>query len=172
MKRVVTLGLILALSVLICLPGALLAQDAAVQEATAQEEAAAQDTGAQEAAAKDAAAQEAGTQTTAATVSVQDAAICQEVVDRTPMGTGDVFSPNVPELYCFTRIVGAQENTEVTHNWYYKGNLMASVVLPVNSASWRTWSKKSMSPDMMGEWMVEILSKEGVPLESIIFFLQ
>jgi hypothetical protein len=107
-----------------------------------------------------------------ATVSVQDAAICQEVVDRTPMGTGDVFSPDVPELYCFTRIVGAHVDTEVTHNWYFKGNLMTSVVLPVGSASWRTWSKKQMSPDLAGEWMVEILSAEGVPLESIIFFLQ
>jgi hypothetical protein len=107
-----------------------------------------------------------------ATISVQDATICQQVVDRIPMGTGDVFSPEVPELYCFTRIVGAQADTEVTHNWYYKGNLMASVVLPVGSASWRTWSKKKISPEMVGEWMVEILSQEGVALESIIFFVQ
>lgn len=141
MKQVVTLGLVLALTIVICLPELLIAQDEAVQGAMA-------------------------------TVSVQDAAICQQVVDRTPVGTGDVFSPDVPELYCFTRIVGALENTEVTHNWYYKGNLMSSVVLPVGSASWRTWSKKSMSPEMTGEWMVEILSEEGVPLESIIFFLQ
>lgn len=161
MKHVVTLGLVLALSILIQLPAALLAQDEAVQGTVAQE-AVVQGTVAKEADAQDA----------VATVSVQDAAICQQVVDRTPMGTGDVFSPDVPELYCFTRIVGAQENTEVTHNWYYKGNLMASVVLPVGSASWRTWSNKRMSPDMMGEWMVEILSKEGVPLESIIFFIQ
>lgn len=105
-------------------------------------------------------------------VSVQDSAICQQVVDRTPVGVGDVFSPDVPELYCFTRIVGAQGDTEVTHNWYHKGNLMSSVVLPVGSASWRTWSKKQMSPELAGEWMVEILSAEGVPLESIIFFLQ
>jgi hypothetical protein len=109
---------------------------------------------------------------TDATVSVEDAAICQQVVDRVPMGKGDVFSPDVPELYCFTRIVGADVDTEVTHNWYFKGNLMASVVLPVGSASWRTWSKKEMAPELKGEWMVEILSKEGVPLESIIFFLQ
>ena len=107
-----------------------------------------------------------------ATVSVEDSAICQQVVDRVPMGKGDVFSPDVPELYCFTRIVGADVDTEVTHNWYYKGNLMASVVLPVGSASWRTWRTKEMSPELTGEWMVEILSKEGVPLESIIFFLQ
>ncbi|MDJ0783708.1 MAG: DUF2914 domain-containing protein [Desulfosarcinaceae bacterium] len=107
-----------------------------------------------------------------AMISVQDAAICQQVVDRTPVGTGDVFSPEVPELFCFTRIVGAATPTEVTHNWYYKGNLMSSVVLPVGSASWRTWSKKRMAPDMTGEWMVEILDEAGVPLESIIFFLQ
>lgn len=107
-----------------------------------------------------------------AAVSVEDAAICQQVVDRVPIGTGDVFSPDVPELYCFTRIVGATVDTEVTHNWYFKGNLMSSVVLPVGSASWRTWSKKEMSPELTGEWMVEILSQEGVPLESIIFFLQ
>lgn len=110
--------------------------------------------------------------TTEATVSVEDAAICQQVVDRVPMGTGDVFPPDVPELYCFTRIVGATVDTEVTHNWYFKGNLMSSVVLPVGSASWRTWSKKVISSELMGEWMVEILSEEGVPLESIIFFLQ
>jgi hypothetical protein len=107
-----------------------------------------------------------------ATVSVQDAAICHQVVDRTPMGKGDVFSPDVPELFCFTRIVGAQQDTEVIHNWYYKGNLVSSVVLPVGSASWRTWSKKEISPEMTGEWMVEILSAEGIPLESIIFFVQ
>lgn len=109
---------------------------------------------------------------TLAMVSVEDAAICQQVIDRVPIGKGDVFSPEVPELYCFTRIVGADVDTEVTHNWYFKGNLMSSTVLPVGSASWRTWSKKEMAPELMGEWMVEILSKEGVPLESIIFFLQ
>jgi hypothetical protein len=151
MKLVVLPVLILALSLLVHLPQPLFAQDEAAQSAEAQ----------------GAVAQE-----VAPSVNVQDAAICQQVVDRTPMGTGDVFSPDVPELYCFTRIVGAQVDTEVTHNWYYKGNLMASVVLPVGSASWRTWSKKQMSPDMVGEWMVEILSAEGVPLESIIFFLQ
>jgi hypothetical protein len=156
MKQVVTFGLVLSLSILIHLPASLLAQDEATQSVVEQ------DTMAQDTVAQDA----------MATVSVKDATICQQVVDRTPMGTGDVFPPDVPELYCFTRIVGAQKDTEVTHNWYYKGNLMASVVLPVGSASWRTWSKKSMSPDMTGEWMVEILSEEGVPLESIIFFLQ
>jgi len=105
-------------------------------------------------------------------ITVQDAVICQEVVDRTPVGTGDVFTKDVEKLFCFTRVVGAIPPSQVTHNWYYKGALQASVVLPVGSGNWRTWSSKTMRSDQVGEWMVEILSDQGVPLESIIFFVQ
>jgi hypothetical protein len=107
-----------------------------------------------------------------ADIQVQDATICQDVVDRTPMGTGDVFPKEIEKLFCFTRIVGAQGTIEITHNWYYKGNLQASVPLKVDSTNWRTWSSKTMSSQMTGEWMVEVLSGDGIPLESIIFFIQ
>ena len=105
-------------------------------------------------------------------ISVAEAVICQEVVDRAPVGTGDVIPAGTERVYCFTRITGAQAETEVAHNWYYQGNLKASVVLPVRNANWRTWSSKALLPEWKGEWMVEILSKEGTPLESIIFFIQ
>ncbi|MCJ8503022.1 DUF2914 domain-containing protein [Desulfatitalea alkaliphila] len=105
-------------------------------------------------------------------VRVAAAAICQAVVDRTPVATGEVFDRQVPQLYCWSRVVGAMGDTFVTHNWYYKGALQASVELPVRSPNWRTWSAKGMDPDMAGEWMVEILSADGVPLESIIFFVK
>ena len=72
----------------------------------------------------------------------------------------------------FTRIDGAQEETEITHNWYYKGVLKASVVLPVRAGAWRTWSSKTLLPEWTGEWMVEILSQDGSPLDSIIFILK
>lgn len=103
---------------------------------------------------------------------VQDAVVCQDVVDRTPVGSSDVFAKESTKLYCFARVVGASGETQITHNWYYKGNLKSSVKLPVRSSSWRTWSSRSMSPDLAGEWMVEILSENGTPLESIIFFVQ
>ena len=64
MKQVVTLGLVLALSILIHLPEPLLAQDTAAQEV-------------------------------AATVSVQDAAICQEVVDRIAAKGGEAIACQV-----------------------------------------------------------------------------
>lgn len=109
---------------------------------------------------------------TAEEVSVAEAVVCQEVVDRAPVGSGDVIPAGTERVFCFTRITGAQAETEVTHNWYYQGNLKASVVLPVRNADWRTWSSKALLPEWKGEWMVEILSKGGTPLESIIFFVQ
>jgi hypothetical protein len=103
---------------------------------------------------------------------IQDAVVCQDVVDRQPVGSGDVFAKESSKVFCFSRVVGATSDTQITHNWYYKGNLKASIQLPVRSSDWRTWSSKTMDPTWTGEWMVEILSEQGTPLESIIFFIQ
>jgi hypothetical protein len=104
-------------------------------------------------------------------VHLAEAVVCQDVIDRAPVGSGDVFAKEVPKVYCFTRVVGA-EGTQLTHNWYYRGSLKASVKLNVRSSDYRTWSSKTMLPEWTGEWMVEILSADGKPLESIIFFLK
>jgi hypothetical protein len=105
-------------------------------------------------------------------IQIEEAVVCQDVVDRTPVGSGDVFAKETQKVYCFSRVVGAAGETQVTHNWYYKGTLKSSVKLTVRSNNWRTWSSKTMMPEWTGEWMVEILSEEGTPLESIIFFMQ
>ncbi len=105
-------------------------------------------------------------------IAVGQAVVCQEVVDRMPVGSGDVIPIGTERVFCFTRIEGAQGETEITHNWYYQGSLKASVVLPVRNSNWRTWSSKTLLPEWTGEWMVEVLSKDGTPLESIIFFVQ
>ena len=105
-------------------------------------------------------------------LTVTQAVICQEVVDRMPVGSGDVIPAGTQRVFCFTRIAEAQGQTEIVHNWYYQGVLKASVVLPVRASEWRTWSSKTLLPQWTGEWMVEVLTKDGTPLESIIFFVQ
>lgn len=105
-------------------------------------------------------------------LTVTRAAVCQDVADREPVGSGDVFPAGTERVFCHTEIDGAEGESEVTHNWYYKGALKASVVLPVRAGKWRTWSSKTMLPEWTGEWMVEVLSKDGTPLESIIFFVR
>lgn len=127
--------------------------------------------------AKKTASTESGAASTAAedeasNVTIADANVCQDVQDRSPVGISDVFVKEAPKVFCFCRVVGAEPGTQIIHNWYYNGSLKASVKLNVRSSNYRTWSSKRMSPDWDGEWMVEILSHEGQPLESIIFFVK
>jgi hypothetical protein len=98
--------------------------------------------------------------------------ICRNVVDRTPVGVDSVFSTNVGKIYCFTKVVGAQKETQVTHNWFKNGKLQSSITLPVKSASWRTWSLKEIRASDAGDWMVEVLGEDGNPLEAILFFIK
>ena len=105
-------------------------------------------------------------------MTVETIAVCQDVVQREPVGAGDVFPREIGKLYCFTRIQSASGNTEITHNWYYQGMLKASVVLPVKGHRWRTWSAKTIRADWTGEWMVEVLDARGQALESVVFVVR
>ncbi len=93
-------------------------------------------------------------------------------MDRAPIGRGSVFHTDTERLYCFTKVVGAKTDTTIIHHWYLNGKLKASVTLPVNSASWRTWSSKDITPNDAGDWMVEVLTADGNAIESILFLVQ
>lgn len=105
-------------------------------------------------------------------ITIEKGVMCQDVVDRTPIGTGDIFPKDTQKLYCFTKVVGAQSQTTITHLWYQNGQLQSKVTLPVNSASWRTWSSLEMFPERAGEWMVEVVSEQGIALDNIIFLVR
>jgi hypothetical protein len=53
---------------------------------------------------------------------VARAEVCQEIVDRMPVGSGGVIPAGTERVFCFTRIDGAQGETQITHNWYYHGH--------------------------------------------------
>lgn len=144
-------------------------QAAPAESAAPMEEKSDSETATQESPAAEQEAQEPAAEST---IQIKDAVVCQDVVDRSPVGSGDVFSKDIEKIYCFARVAGMQGQGSITHNWYYKGTLKASVKLPVRSSNWRTWSSKTMTPEWAGEWMVEILSDQGTPLQSIIFFIQ
>jgi len=103
---------------------------------------------------------------------LEEATICRNIVDRAPIGRGSVFHTDIERLYCFTKVVGAKIDTTIIHHWYLNGKLKTSVTLPVNSASWRTWSSKKITPNDTGDWMVEILTADGNAVESILFLVQ
>ncbi len=108
----------------------------------------------------------------ASSLNIEKAVICKGVDQRVPLGTGNVFASDTGELFCFTKITGAAHNTMITHKWFLNGDLKSSVDLPVESSSWRTWSTKQIGPADVGDWMVEVVSEEGVVLTTILFFIQ
>lgn len=90
----------------------------------------------------------------AAQLEVTDGAITTAIERQMPVDRVQVFAADYGKLFCFTRIVGAQENTQITHVWYYQEDEMARVSLSVGSADWRTYSSKRFLPQWSGEWKV------------------
>lgn len=103
------------------------------------------------------------------TVEVAAAAICRDVVDREPVGVGDAFEALVSKLWCFTKIVGAQTPTVITHVWYFGDTERATVSLPVRSSIWRTYSSKIIQSHEIGDWHVDVLGPDGGLLQSLKF---
>lgn len=106
------------------------------------------------------------------TLKIEKAVVCRGVSQRVPRGIGNVFTSDTGALFCFTKITGAAHNTMITHRWSLNGDLKSSVDLPVESSSWRTWSTKKIGSADIGDWMVEIVSEDGIVLTTIIFFVQ
>ena len=107
--------------------------------------------------------------TQAAQMSVREAGIGTNVVDRVLQGTSVKFDASVGKLYAYTRIVGAEDTTRVSHRWYYNDHLMAEVTLPVLGADWRAWSSKNLVPMWIGDWRVDVVDMDGSVLESMAF---
>lgn len=94
------------------------------------------------------------------------------VEDREVVGEADEFSPDVGRVYCWTVVKGAEEETTVTHVWYLEGKKKSEVELPVKFRRHRTWSYKTVTPEMTGEWSVDVLDADGVVLESASFTIK
>ena len=100
---------------------------------------------------------------------VAAAAICKDLVDLEPVDTGTSFGVEEGQLYCFTKITGAQSPAHVTHVWYFEGTERARVDLDVNSIAWRTYSSKIIQPHELGAWHVDVLDSLGNVLKTLKF---
>jgi hypothetical protein len=104
-----------------------------------------------------------------ASLSVAEAVICQEILDRQPVSGGTSFPASTGRLWCFTRIQGAQSPTEVTHVWYYGEVERFRIGLAINSTDWRTYSAKRIQPHETGSWRVDVLGPDNSLLTSVLF---
>jgi len=108
----------------------------------------------------------------AAEVRVEDATITTAIENQMPVDKIEVYPADYGKLFCFTRIVGAEQETEVTHVWYYQEDELARVTLPIGSSDWRTYSSKRFLPQWAGQWRVLILAEDGSELATVPFILE
>ncbi|MDX2479548.1 MAG: DUF2914 domain-containing protein [Desulfuromusa sp.] len=108
----------------------------------------------------------------AADLSVADGTITSAIENQMPVDRIESYRADFGKLYCFTQIVGAQEDTVVTHVWYYQDSELARVTLPVRSSNWRTYSSKRFLPQWAGKWVVVVLDEEQNEIATIPFWLE
>jgi len=98
-------------------------------------------------------------------LSIDRMVICENIVDREPIGASDTFSASVEKVYCFIEAKNIKEDTTVYAVWYFHGNEMAKVPLKLRQGDrWRTYSSKNLN-GMKGDWKVEIHDPNEVILK-------
>ncbi len=105
---------------------------------------------------------------------VTNAVVTTKIVDRMPeVQTSDNrFAPTVDRLFYFTKIEQAKEPTSILHEWYWQGELLATVELGVDSEAWRTWSSKRVMPHQTGRWTVVSKRPDGSTAQTTSFSLE
>jgi len=72
----------------------------------------------------------------------------------------NIRSDVTQSLYLFSEVRDMAGQT-LTHRWLLNGTEMASVNLNVGGIRWRTYSRKTITPAMVGLWRVELLNSKG-----------
>ncbi|MBD3179178.1 MAG: DUF2914 domain-containing protein [Candidatus Latescibacteria bacterium] len=94
-------------------------------------------------------------------VEAEEMVFCRGIKELEPIGVSSQFFGKINKIYCFTRITGAPDTTTVYHVWYHGDREMARVMLPIKSASWRTWSSKKMIGSWDGAWRVDVTAPDS-----------
>ena len=109
------------------------------------------------------------TQSPAAASSISiEAVLTRNVVDRQPTDSGTSFTQDVGQLVLWMRANGA-EGQVLHHVWFHGETELGNVPLTIGSPTWRSWTRKMITPDMTGAWHVEIRDAAGTVLKRIDF---
>jgi hypothetical protein len=88
-----------------------------------------------------------------------------DVQDREVVGESATFGPEVEKVVGWTRITGAAQPTQISHVWKRNGEEVSSVPLNVQSASYRTYSRKTVA-GLPGNWTFEVKDANGSVIAS------
>jgi hypothetical protein len=82
------------------------------------------------------------------------------IQDREPVDQLTEVTTPSGKIYFFTELRDLDGQT-VQHRWLYQGQVVAEVAFNVGGSRWRVWSNKSLQPDQLGTWTVEVVDGNG-----------
>lgn len=94
-------------------------------------------------------------------ISVIEMTFCRGIELRNPVDGANSFPNSVERVFCYNKLSGSENQTTISHVWYYNDTQMAIVDLPVNGKTWRTWSSKRIVREWTGTWRVDVISSTG-----------
>ncbi|MEZ5063985.1 MAG: DUF2914 domain-containing protein [bacterium] len=87
--------------------------------------------------------------------------VCQDVVDREPVGEAESYPSTVGTLYCFTKVLTDNPPVRVFHRWFVGDKLVDEIPVNARGVEWRCWSRKTILPSWNGACRVEVLTEAG-----------
>ena len=101
------------------------------------------------------------------TLKLKEIMICRGVYKRNPIKPGFSFTNNIDSLFCYTKISNSGPKQEIKHVWYYQDELITSVVYNIKTSyNYRSWSRKTILPNQIGKWRVDIVDSKNYILGS------
>ncbi|HEY3486869.1 MAG TPA: DUF2914 domain-containing protein [Gammaproteobacteria bacterium] len=92
--------------------------------------------------------------------SVSRASFTTGIQDREPVDELADATTVHDKIYFFTELKDLDGQT-VQHRWRYMGETVAEIDFNVGGSRWRVWSHKTLQPDKLGTWTVEVINGSG-----------
>jgi hypothetical protein len=99
---------------------------------------------------------------------VVDAKVGTGVESLELVGEAATFPAGAGKVFCWTKVTGGAGQS-IAHAWYFNGAKMSGMTLPLRYDSVRTYSYKTIAPEMKGAWKVEISGPDGAVLKTVEF---
>ena len=102
-------------------------------------------------------------------LSLVQAAMCEDVKERSPKNQAIVFSAGLGKVICFTSFDPVPSNTVIYHNWFYLDEPKSKIKLTLKPPKWATFSRIKLRDSDKGPWRVEVRDAKGKILKTLRF---
>jgi len=100
---------------------------------------------------------------------MDNAVMCEEIKDFTPINQAVVFSIKIGRVSCFTSFDSIPEKMFIYHKWFHKDKLSTKKRLTLHPPRWATYSSIQLRETDKGPWRVEISDHKGNTLHILKF---